>query len=109
MCVCVCVLDSSAQDVSLSNQSDQLAESLQGWSYSITIQPLVTRQVLLNMYKMVRVCVCVCQTLYSAVCIRDTVRHLPQSIQLFRDISEGFSDDLHYIASLISRVVRPTH
>uniref|UniRef100_A0A3P8RUS4 MutS protein homolog 5 n=1 Tax=Amphiprion percula TaxID=161767 RepID=A0A3P8RUS4_AMPPE len=42
---------------------------------------------------------------YSAVCIRDTVRHLPQSIQLFCDISEGFSDDLHYIASLISRVV----
>lgn len=53
--------------------------------------------------------VCVCQTVYSAVCLRDTVRHLPQSIQLFRDISEGFSDDLHYIASLISRVVRHTH
>ncbi|KAM7420771.1 hypothetical protein PAMA_015134 [Pampus argenteus] len=45
------------------------------------------------------------KTVCSAVCIRDTVRHLPQSIQLFRDISEGFSDDLHYIASLISRVV----
>ncbi|KAF7669713.1 hypothetical protein LDENG_00147140 [Lucifuga dentata] len=45
------------------------------------------------------------KTVYSAVCIRDTVRHLPQSIQLFRDISEGFSDDLHYITSLISRVV----
>ena len=51
--------------------------------------------------------VLVCQTVYSAVCIRDTVRHLPQSIKLFRDISEGFSDDLHYIASLISRVVSP--
>ncbi|XP_071385296.1 mutS protein homolog 5 [Centroberyx affinis] len=45
------------------------------------------------------------KTVYSAVCIRDTVRLLPQSIQLFRDISEGFSDDLHNIASLISRVV----
>ncbi|XP_073340723.1 mutS protein homolog 5 [Pagrus major] len=45
------------------------------------------------------------KTLYNAVCIRDTVRHLPQSIQLFRDISERFSDDIHYIASLISRVV----
>lgn len=53
--------------------------------------------------------VCVCQTLYNAVCIRDTVRHLPQSVQLFRDISERFSDDIHYIASLISRVVRLTH
>ncbi|XP_051263062.1 mutS protein homolog 5, partial [Dicentrarchus labrax] len=45
------------------------------------------------------------KTVYNAVFIRDTVRHLPQSIQLFRDISEGFSDDLHYVASLISRVV----
>ncbi|KAM9722682.1 mutS protein homolog 5 isoform 2-T2 [Menidia menidia] len=45
------------------------------------------------------------KTVYSAVCIRDTVRALPQSIQLFRDIVEGLSDDLHYIASLISRVV----
>ncbi|CAJ1062215.1 LOW QUALITY PROTEIN: mutS protein homolog 5 [Xyrichtys novacula] len=45
------------------------------------------------------------KTLYSMVCIMDTVRHLPQSIQLFHDISDGFSDDLHYIASLISRVV----
>uniref|UniRef100_A0A4W5KJ93 MutS homolog 5 n=1 Tax=Hucho hucho TaxID=62062 RepID=A0A4W5KJ93_9TELE len=45
------------------------------------------------------------KTVYSAVCIRDTVRSLPQSIQLFQEISEGFSDDLYYIASLISRVV----
>ncbi|XP_019896236.2 mutS protein homolog 5 isoform X3 [Esox lucius] len=46
---------------------------------------------------------------YSAVCIRDTMRSLPQSIQLFQEISEGFSDDLYYIASLISRVVRHTN
>lgn len=52
---------------------------------------------------------CLSQTVYSAVCIRDRVRHLPQSIQLFHDISDGFSDDLHYIASLISRVVRRAH
>lgn len=45
------------------------------------------------------------KTVYSAVCIRDTVKHLPQSIHLFRDISQGFSDDLQYIASIISRVV----
>ncbi|CAB1334654.1 unnamed protein product, partial [Coregonus sp. 'balchen'] len=36
------------------------------------------------------------KTVYSAVCIRDTVRSLPQSIQLFQEISEGFSDDLYY-------------
>uniref|UniRef100_A0A3B4XPR8 MutS protein homolog 5 n=1 Tax=Seriola lalandi dorsalis TaxID=1841481 RepID=A0A3B4XPR8_SERLL len=45
------------------------------------------------------------KTVCSAVCIRDMVRHLPQSIQLFHDISEGLSDDLHYISSIISRVV----
>uniref|UniRef100_A0A674PQT7 MutS protein homolog 5 n=1 Tax=Takifugu rubripes TaxID=31033 RepID=A0A674PQT7_TAKRU len=45
------------------------------------------------------------KTVYSAVCIRDKVRNLPQSIQLFRDISEGLSDDLNYIASLINRIV----
>ncbi|XP_008321312.1 mutS protein homolog 5 [Cynoglossus semilaevis] len=45
------------------------------------------------------------KTVYSAVCIRDTVRHLPQSIQLFHEISQGFSEDLHQIASIISRVV----
>lgn len=52
--------------------------------------------------------VVLCQTAYSAVCIRDTVRHLPQSIQLFHDISVGFSDDLLHIASLISRIVSPS-
>ncbi|KAK5603033.1 hypothetical protein CRENBAI_014531 [Crenichthys baileyi] len=45
------------------------------------------------------------KTVYSAVCIRDSVRHLPGSIELFREISEKLSDDLHYIAALINRVV----
>uniref|UniRef100_A0A4W4FRN1 MutS protein homolog 5 n=1 Tax=Electrophorus electricus TaxID=8005 RepID=A0A4W4FRN1_ELEEL len=44
------------------------------------------------------------KTVYSAVGIRDTVRSLPQTIQLFQEISEGFVDDLHYIAALISKV-----
>uniref|UniRef100_A0A3B3XQW6 DNA mismatch repair proteins mutS family domain-containing protein n=1 Tax=Poecilia mexicana TaxID=48701 RepID=A0A3B3XQW6_9TELE len=46
-----------------------------------------------------------CQTVYSAVCIRDSMRHLPQSIQLFWEISEKLSEDLHYVAALINRVV----
>lgn len=46
------------------------------------------------------------QTVYSAVGIRDTVRSLPQTVQLFREISEEVTDDLHYIATLISKVVR---
>ncbi|XP_066516278.1 mutS protein homolog 5 isoform X2 [Hoplias malabaricus] len=45
------------------------------------------------------------KTVYSAVGIRDTVRSLPQNIQLFREISKEFLDDLLYIATLISKVV----
>nr|XP_015805973.2 mutS protein homolog 5 isoform X1 [Nothobranchius furzeri]XP_054597170.1 mutS protein homolog 5 isoform X1 [Nothobranchius furzeri] len=45
------------------------------------------------------------KTVCSALCIRDTVRNLPQSIQVFHEITEGFSDDLHNMCNLISRVV----
>lgn len=45
------------------------------------------------------------QTVYSALGLRDACRSLPQSIQLFQDISQEFSDDLHHIASLIGKVV----
>uniref|UniRef100_A0A8C7XKY1 MutS protein homolog 5 n=1 Tax=Oryzias sinensis TaxID=183150 RepID=A0A8C7XKY1_9TELE len=45
------------------------------------------------------------KTVYSVVCVRDSVRHLPQSIGVFRDISGGFSDDLSYITALIGRIV----
>ncbi|XP_077063913.1 mutS protein homolog 5 [Siphateles boraxobius] len=45
------------------------------------------------------------KTVYSALCIRDTIRSLPQSIQLFSEISENFTDDLFDIATYISKVV----
>lgn len=45
------------------------------------------------------------QTVYSALGLRDACRSLPQSIQLFWDIAQEFSDDLHHIASLIGKVV----
>ncbi|XP_054361777.1 mutS protein homolog 5 isoform X2 [Mirounga angustirostris] len=45
------------------------------------------------------------QTVYSALGLRDACRSLPQSIQLFQDIAQEFSDDLHHIASLIGKVV----
>lgn len=45
------------------------------------------------------------QTVYSALGLRDACRSLPQSIQLFRDIAQEFSDDLHHIARLIGKVV----
>ncbi|XP_070595843.1 mutS protein homolog 5 [Erythrolamprus reginae] len=45
------------------------------------------------------------KTVYSAVCLRDKCRSLPSNIELFQTISHVFTDDLHYIASLISKVV----
>lgn len=45
------------------------------------------------------------KTVYSAVCLRDKCRSLPSTLELFQTISHVFTDDLHYIASLISKVV----
>ncbi|KAL0622735.1 MutS protein-like protein 5 [Plecturocebus cupreus] len=45
------------------------------------------------------------KTVYSALGLRDACRSLPKSIQLFQDIAQEFSDDLHHIASLIGKVV----
>ncbi|KAK2910253.1 mutS protein homolog 5 [Channa argus] len=87
-----------------SPRNSDILSTLQSLISNITNIPTLVRRMALchtkvtdwkNLYKMV----------HSAVCIRDTVQHLPQSIQLFHDISEGFSNDLHYIASLINRVV----
>lgn len=99
--VCVCLADSSPPDVTISHQSDRLAESVQGLVKCITCEHCVSVTACLTNVDFTFVC----QTVYSAVCIRDTVRHLPQSIQLFHEISQGFSEDLHQIASIISRVV----
>lgn len=100
-CVYVCLADSSPPDVTVSHQSDRLAESVQGLVKCITCEHCVSVTACLTNVDFTFVC----QTVYSAVCIRDTVRHLPQSIQLFHEISQGFSEDLHQIASIISRVV----
>ncbi|KFV69572.1 MutS protein 5, partial [Dryobates pubescens] len=45
------------------------------------------------------------KTVCGAVCLRDTCRALPGAIELFHTISRVFTDDLHYIANLISKVV----
>ncbi|XP_064408089.1 mutS protein homolog 5 [Latimeria chalumnae] len=45
------------------------------------------------------------KTVYNAVCIGDLCRTLPQTVDLFRKISQAFTDNLHYITSLISKVV----
>ncbi|CAJ0965962.1 unnamed protein product [Ranitomeya imitator] len=46
------------------------------------------------------------KTVYNAVCLGEICRTLPQSVTLFSRIASAFSSDLHYIASLISKVVR---
>ncbi|XP_066108986.1 mutS protein homolog 5 isoform X2 [Saccopteryx bilineata] len=45
------------------------------------------------------------KTVCSALGLRDACRSLPQSVQLFRDIAQEFSDDLHHVVSLIGKVV----
>ncbi|KAF4796266.1 MutS protein 5 [Turdus rufiventris] len=45
------------------------------------------------------------KTAYNAVCLRDICRSLPNTTELFQTISLVFTDDLNYIANLISKVV----
>ncbi|KAK3560765.1 hypothetical protein QTP86_019211, partial [Hemibagrus guttatus] len=87
-----------------SPHNSELMSTLQSFLRNVKNIPVLLRKMSLshtkvvdwqNLYK----------TVYSAVGIRDTVRSLPQTIQLFREISEEFTDDLHYVATLISKVV----
>lgn len=55
--LCACMPDSTAQDVSVSHQSDQLAESLQGRSHGFTTHLLSVRQAAYSIYEMLRLCV----------------------------------------------------
>ncbi|XP_077142051.1 mutS protein homolog 5 isoform X2 [Ranitomeya variabilis] len=45
------------------------------------------------------------KTVYNAVCLGEICRTLPQFVTLFSRLASAFSSDLHYIASLISKVV----
>ncbi|MGH0143128.1 UNVERIFIED_CONTAM: hypothetical protein FKN15_053221 [Acipenser sinensis] len=87
-----------------SPQNNQVLTTLQDCLKNIKGIPAMLRRMTLSNTK-----VSDWQTLYkisyNAVCIRDTVSSLPQSVQLFREISQAFSEDLHYISSLISKVV----
>uniref|UniRef100_H3DLY3 MutS protein homolog 5 n=1 Tax=Tetraodon nigroviridis TaxID=99883 RepID=H3DLY3_TETNG len=87
-----------------SPQNSDALSTLQSLLRNISNIPMLLRRMSLSRTK-VSNWQSLYKTVYSAVCIRDKARHLPQSVQLFRDISEGFSDDLSYIASLISRIV----
>ena len=108
MCVrvCVCVWKTLLRRMCLSHTKVTDWQSL--YKVGATVAHLFHVKASVECVQTV-VFVCVCQTVYSAVCIRDTVQHLPRSIHLFHDISEGFSDDLLYISSVISRVVSSSY
>ncbi|XP_069054805.1 mutS protein homolog 5 isoform X2 [Lepisosteus oculatus] len=87
-----------------SPRNNEVLNTLQDCLKNIRRIPMLIRRMTLSQTN-VHDWQCLYKTVYSAVCIRDTVQALPQSILLFREISGAFSDDLHYIASLISKVV----
>ncbi|KAM4641957.1 mutS protein homolog 5 [Discoglossus pictus] len=85
-------------------RNQETAENLQGCLKSVKNIPLILKHMTLSNTK-VTDWQALYKTVYSAVCIGDTCRALPQSVTLFSRIALAFSSDLHYIASVISKVV----
>ncbi|XP_005509440.2 mutS protein homolog 5 [Columba livia] len=85
-------------------QNHETVLTLQGCLKNIKNVPLILKRMTLSNTK-VSDWQALYKTAYSAVCLRDTCRSLPSTIELFHTISRVFTDDLHYIATLISKVV----
>ncbi|XP_062428524.1 mutS protein homolog 5 [Rhea pennata] len=85
-------------------QNHEIVLTLQDCLKNIKNVPLILKRMTLSHTK-VSDWQALYKTVYSAVCLRDTCRSLPSTIELFQTISHVFTDDLHYIASLISKVV----
>ncbi|KFQ75666.1 MutS protein 5, partial [Phaethon lepturus] len=85
-------------------QNHETVLTLQGCLKNIKNVPLILKRMTLSHTK-VSDWQALYKTVYSAVCLRDTCRSLPNTIELFQTISHVFTDDLQYIASLISKVV----
>ncbi|XP_029440186.1 mutS protein homolog 5 [Rhinatrema bivittatum] len=85
-------------------RNQEAVQTLQDCLRNIKNIPLILKRMALS-YTKVNDWQALYKTVYSSLCIRDTCRSLPQSIDLFARISWVFTDDLHYIASLISKVV----
>ncbi|XP_038624503.1 mutS protein homolog 5 isoform X1 [Tachyglossus aculeatus] len=82
----------------------ETAQALHGLLGNIKNVPLILRRMTLSHTKASDWQV-LYKTVYSALGLRDTCRALPGSIRLFRDVAQEFTDDLHHIARLISKVV----
>ncbi|KFP70259.1 MutS protein 5, partial [Acanthisitta chloris] len=85
-------------------QNQETVLTLQNCLKNIKNVPLILKRMTLSNTK-VSDWQALYKTAYSAVCLRDTCRSLPNTIELFQTISRVFTDDLHYIANLISKVV----
>ncbi|XP_069707076.1 mutS protein homolog 5 [Phaenicophaeus curvirostris] len=85
-------------------QNHETVLTLQGCLKNIKNVPLILKRMTLSNTK-VSDWQALHKTVYSAVCLRDTCRSLPNTIELFQTISHIFTDDLHYIGRLISKVV----
>ncbi|XP_053330075.1 mutS protein homolog 5 [Spea bombifrons] len=82
----------------------EIAQNLQSCLKSIKNIPLILKRMTLSNTK-VSDWQALYKTVYNAVCIGDTCRSLPQTVCLFSRTSSAFSNDLRYIASIISKVV----
>ncbi|KAM9382636.1 mutS protein homolog 5 [Phaethornis superciliosus] len=85
-------------------QNHETVLTLQGCLKNIKNVPLILKRMTLSNTK-VSDWQALHKTVHSAVCLRDTCRSLPNNIELFQTISRVFTDDLLYIANLISKVV----
>ncbi|XP_073405082.1 mutS protein homolog 5 [Dendrobates tinctorius] len=84
--------------------NQEITSNIQGCLRNIKNIPLILKRMTLcntkvtdwqSLYK----------TVYNAVCLGEICRSLPQSVTLFSRLASAFSSDLHYIASIISKVV----
>ncbi|XP_068106499.1 mutS protein homolog 5 isoform X2 [Hyperolius riggenbachi] len=85
-------------------RNQETTESLQGCLKRIKNIPLILKRMTLSSTKVSDWQV-LYKTVYNAVCIGDICRTLPKTVALFSCISSAFNSDLHYIASVISKVV----
>ncbi|XP_073494106.1 mutS protein homolog 5 [Phyllobates terribilis] len=84
--------------------NQETTNNIQGCLRNIKNIPLILKRMTLSNTK-VTDWQSLYKTVYNAVCIEEICRTLPQSVTLFSGIASAFSSDLHYIASVISKVV----
>ncbi|XP_041043289.1 mutS protein homolog 5 [Carcharodon carcharias] len=85
-------------------RNTELMHTLQDCLKHIKNIPLILKRMTLS-YTKVNDWQGLYKTVYNAVCIGDTCRSLSRSVELFAKVSQTFTDDLHYIVSLINKVV----